>query len=1373
MREGTTHGPVGRARGLRHTASAALLVLLLVGLAGCASDEGGTFPATGGFGLRLIHPPRGLGQDVAGASLQDSVQAYLYRLGTAPESPYAVRPHPDSTSYRPSAAASGPAGGELVLEIDAPGEPTWWRLFVDQGALRGESTFELAPSDREREVIVVLAPSGVTGDGLILYDGLPAHDTFPHAFSAASAVRLSPVSVANTTDLSALGLRFSLEGASDPFVHADPGSRLFAGGDTLGFTAAITRLNLSGAGCAIYELHLAASQTQARVASGSGVLFYLGAEESDPDAGLCIDPQRVDFTGAGATWRLDPDAVVTPQGCEFTGCELAVLFPDAGAQLCEEDPVTIEWTRAGCCSDSVRIELLQDGTVCRTLAASVPGDGTFAWSPEPCGGETGGYAIRVTDRVTGDAARSEGAFSIQPGCAITVTQPNGGDLLCEGTPYTITWEAATCCSDSVRIELQQSGQVCLTVAASAPNAGTYEWIPAGCGAGEEDYAICITDRSTGAADCSDGAFAIRPACALEVTAPAAGALVCVGSTVQVEWTAGTCCGESVALDLYQSGRYCLTLADEAANTGTYAWTVTGCEPGEDYSVRIADNATGATAESGAFQIGPACSLSLTAPAGGGAYCAESELTISWEASACCPSTVRLDLLRDGTACLVLAEAAPNTGTYGWTVERCDGEDGEYAIRVSDPATGAFSQSAEPFTILPPCELTITAPESGATLCQGEQALLAWEATSCCGSEVTIELLFEDEPCLTLATGEENDGQYEWTVSACASPGAGYGLRVTDEATGAAATLAGSFAIEDSCAIGVLSPVEQTSYCEGDPVEILWTRSACCDSLVTIDLLLGGEVCATIATAAPNDGSYEWTAAPCAAQSGPYTIRVLAGEEGDESDPFWVHPGCTLAITAPAGGDRLCEGDLYDLTWNASTCCGDSVRILLLLRGELCATITEGAPNLGTFAWTVAGCGGATDGYTLRVIDLDTGAAAEMPQAFGIETGCEPALLSPAAGEVYCPGDPVTIAWSAGACCGEVVEIVLAQGGAPCAVIASETLNDGLFVWTAAPCDSATSDYTIRVTDVTTQGAGESEAFTIEAPCPLLTYPNGGETLCADEEIEITWETSACCGPLVSLELLRDGELCRTISTGAGNDGSYPWTVERCGQETSLYTLRVTDLETGSADVSAAPFTIEPPCSLTVTSPSGGGTLTIGRNLLIGWDYTDCCGPLVRIELLHDGAPCRTIGDPASNDGRFSWVIQPCDDYVDDYTIRVTDLQTGVSDVTDETYSMDQAPPPCTLDVTSPDGGEWYYEGQVVPIQWTRSDACGQWVRIELWYAETLCGVIHTSTANDGEAEWEYVDPFECPSGDEFRIRVIDLQSGRDADSDGTFTIGGR
>lgn len=92
----------------------------------------------------------------------------------------------------------------------------------------------------------------------------------------------------------------------------------------------------------------------------------------------------------------------------------------------------------------------------------------------------------------------------------------------------------------------------------------------------------------------------------------------------------------------------------------------------------------------------------------------------------------------------------------------------------------------------------------------------------------------------------------------------------------------------------------------------------------------------------------------------------------------------------------------------------------------------------------------------------------------------------------------------------------------------------------------------------------------------VTFPNGGEYICAYNWIEVTWDSEGEeCGADVSIELLHDGEPCLTVTSSTPNTGTYHWEEpEQCGTEMEGYTILITDLESGASDESDGTFIID-------------------------------------------------------------------------------------------------------------------------------------------------------------------------------------------------------
>ncbi|MBM3316713.1 MAG: hypothetical protein FJY75_02565, partial [Candidatus Eisenbacteria bacterium] len=625
-------------------------------------------------------------------------------------------------------------------------------------------------------------------------------------------------------------------------------------------------------------------------------------------------------TSAGV-FRIDPAPVP---------CSLTLIAPAGGGVYEMGAELPIAWSSHGDCADSVGITLLLDGVPCDTLALSTANDGGFAWIVAPCGPAGGGFTIRVAERGGTAADESAAPFVIvEPpsACGIEILAPAGGAALRVGEGLEIAWSASGTCGSWVRVDLLLGEGVCLPIAASTENDGSLAWVVQRCGENAEGYRLRVTDLASGLAFESAAPFSITTPCAIELTAPNGGEVFCPGESVAIAWQTRGGCGQTVSVELLFDGEPCATIAAATENDGHFSWTADACAgPGSGYAVRVTDPQTGAgDASDDVWAIEQPCALSLLHPSGGELLCTGSECLIAWQSGSCCGQTVLLELLHEGVVCQTIAAAASNSGEYAWVVAPCPGADEGYRVRVTDPLTLQSAESGETLRIAPECELRVTAPASGQSFCPGDAVAIAWERGACCGELVRIELLRNDEVCAEIAGETENDGSYEWPAAACAGGPDGYQVRVTDLSTLRSADGEGPFEIAGECALTVTSPNGGETLCVGRTVTLHWDAGACCGTTVALELLHEDAVCALIAPAAPNTGSYAFTVFSCGPGGGGYRLRVTdaAGVASDASDATFsiLTDPCALRVTAPAGGERLSPGETLEIAWESSTCCG--------------------------------------------------------------------------------------------------------------------------------------------------------------------------------------------------------------------------------------------------------------------------------------------------------------------------------------------------------------------------------------------------------------------------------------------------------------------
>jgi len=1060
-------------------------------------------------------------------------------------------------------------------------------------------------------------------------------------------------------------------------------------------------------------------------------------------------------------------------------CALDLVAPVGGETFVETAEVEILWDRTTCCGPGVSIELLRDGAVQVTLGDSVANTGRFVWPAAQFDSLAAGYQVRLTDLHSGVTAVSAGAFMIRRACRLAVGAPTGGEQWIAGETHEIAWDADGACGMWVRIELLAAGVVHAVIADSAANSGQYSWVVAYAGGESSDLTVRVTDLASGAAAASEASFSIRQPCTLALTFPAGGEQFTTGELCEIAWSALGACGQMVTIELLHAGQVCEVLAAATPNDGSFGWQAQPCVQSETgYQIRITDLDSGVQASSAApFDIHPfqlPCTVTMVSPIGGETWVEGDVHDITWVAEGACGPLVRIELLRSGSVCGLIADSTANDGHHAWTTAPWAGAGGEYAVRVTDLSSASSGSSAAEFTIAPRCVLTVSSPNGAETWVEGAVYSITWDAAGACGEAVRLELLRNGEVCLTVAASTENDGHHPWIAARCGADTAGYNIRVTDLTSEAADESDATFAIVPlviGCAVTVTYPGDGEIWVAGQEYAIGWTAQGACGSACRIELLHDGAVCAVIADSTANDGSHRWVAAPWGAHETGYAVRVMDLESGAHDDSeghFTILAACTLSLTAPNGGEAWTAGEVHLISWSAQGACGTDVAIDLLFSGTACANITGGTENDGLYEWVTTPCTGDEYPYAIRITDLQSQQTASSAAPFSIRAACDVEVITPNGGEAWVAGDSVTVAWRTEGACGSAVGVELLRQGVVCRTLSESVTGRDTLIWIAEQCDQQTSAYRIRVQDLASGIADESDGdFSISGACGLtITAPNGGEELLVGSEYAVTWESSGACGDWVRIELLHDGDACLTLAASAPNTGILTWTSAQCDTFSSGYRVQITDLQTAAQDESDAVFSIAAPCQITISSPHYNAQWIVGETHVIEWSAPQPCGARVAIDLLRLGTPCMIIAGNVPNDGDYPWVASRCGEHADGYRIRITDITSQRANL---------SPPfrlllPCTIELTAPHGGEEWFVGEQQAITWNTEETCGPTVIIELLNAGAVCHTIAAAAANSGTYEWTVE---QCGGlEDAYQIRVTDPQTGMADTSDDVFRIMG-
>jgi hypothetical protein len=243
-----------------------------------------------------------------------------------------------------------------------------------------------------------------------------------------------------------------------------------------------------------------------------------------------------------------------------------------------------------------------------------------------------------------------------------------------------------------------------------------------------------------------------------------------------------------------------------------------------------------------------------------------------------------------------------------------------------------------------------------------------------------------------------------------------------------------------------------------------------------------------------------------------------------------------------------------------------------------------------------------------------------------------------------------------------------------------------------------------------------------------------------------------------------GNTSTPVGTNSSNYTTPPLT------QTTSYWVRISN-SCGSSDSTGAAITVT---GIYVVSPTGGETLTAGSTQTILWTYSGNLGPYVKIELLKAGAVNRIIKSLAlkgsGGNGSCSWTIPANQAPGADYRIRVTSASNAAhTDMSDSNFTI-VGPPPPTISVTSPNGGESLPFGMTQTIRWDYTGNPGAYLKIELLKGGVFKKVL-TSLARTSTRSFNWRLPVTLTPGADYSIRITSRTNLSWTDtSDSNFTI---
>ena len=485
--------------------------------------------------------------------------------------------------------------------------------------------------------------------------------------------------------------------------------------------------------------------TEVSVAENFGGARAVGPMDVDQDGD--IDIVGVASDDATLAWF---ESVPLPPSLTLTS-------PNGGENWGEGSVQNITWTFTGSIS-AVKLEFSSNGgSTWQSIDDNELNDGSFAWTV-PASASTN-CKVRVTSVINESITdESDAVFTIVTP-SLTLSSPNGGELILIGANYNVTWTDNTGLA-TIKIELSTNGgSTWTTVAANAPNNGSYSWaVP---NSPSTTCLIRISDPTDGTPnDVSNDNFTITNP-NLVLTAPNGGETWYIGTVPNITWnTIGTI--STVKLEFSaNNGTTWQTIVASVNNAGSYAWTIPA-SASNTCRVRISDvsDATRTDMSNTAFTIATQF-LGVTSPNGGQTLILGNLQNLTW-ISGGPTDNVKIELSRNGGGSWeVLTTNTTNSGIYPWVVSGAVSNN--CLLRVSDAADGSPVDISDGTFSIANLTIILTAPNGGEPWSYNTTYAIQW-STNGQVDGIRIEFSTNNGTSWTLITpNAPNTGSYNWAV----------------------------------------------------------------------------------------------------------------------------------------------------------------------------------------------------------------------------------------------------------------------------------------------------------------------------------------------------------------------------------------------------------------------------------------------------------------------------------------------------------------------------------------------------------------------------------------------------------------------------------
>jgi hypothetical protein len=1116
------------------------------------------------------------------------------------------------------------------------------------------------------------------------------------------------------------------------------------------------------------EIVQAGTNQQISWSAGGGINFVKIEFSDDNGTSWNLIDNNIPVASSPYTWAI-PSNISTTNGlirisnvadptvfgvsnAVFKIGNIVVTSPNGGERWQAGSPKTITWNASSSISQ-VNITYSTDNGVTfqRTISSNVNAAlGTFSWLIDTT--ISNQVFVKIADAQVNStiADQNDVVFTISNLRSLT---PLTSENVLSGSAYTIRWSNS---SDVTAINLHYTtngGNTWVLIAnAVNPASGQYAWtVPSN--VSTNNARIRIQDNSDITIQSFSGIFTIYSP-TITLLTPNGNEFVNSGSNRLITWTSSQIGNVSLEYSLDNGTTWTTITSSYPADSARFIWAVGQNLSATQARIRISDAINPLVINDmsdGAFKIG---SVMVTLPNGGENYLAGTTRNITWQTSNSV-TAVRIDYsTNNGGVWIPITNSVSSLpASYSWAVPNTPSVSAR--VRISDAASSlAISDTSDlPFSIT---ALRITSPNGGEELQSGKTHSITWSASNSIES-VSLEYSLDNGLVWNsiIPSTPAINGTFNWGITESFSTSQAL-LRITDVSNPSVSDM--SDAVFSIKRLRLTAPNGGEFLQVGTTQPITWISGSNIAN-VKLEYSSDGTNWNFISNVVASNQTYNWII-PSISSS---TLRIRVSDLSnttisDNSDGLFKVG--SIAVISPNGGEDLQAGTTQNIIWNNSASIAKVTIQYSTNDGAVwLPVVDELNANTNSYVWTVPNT--VTTQARVRVYDSESN--------FNIKDSSDATftisnlvILTPIAGSSWSAGTSQNITWTNSSNIANVDLSYSTNGGSSWNVIASNVLSSPASYSWNIPINLNSTNSKIRIQNsANTAIESISGTFTIFYPALTLLSPNGGEYIQAGVSFPITWNSSLITN--VKLEYSTNNGLNwnTIVEPTSAVSGSYNWTVPS-NLSSNLMLVRISDQQNGAVtDISDLPFNVG---SVTLVSPSSGDRLLAGAITTINWTMSSSV-LAVKVDYSSDNGTTWNVVTPSTIGTSIPWVVPSTT--TSQARIRISDAVSNLSiaNINSNPFTIS------SLNVISPNGGEYLHAGTTFPITWSSSIVNNISLQYSTNNGTTWLDVVGGTniSAATGSFNWNVPVNLDATTG---RIRIADVLAPNIADtSDGTFVIG--